>query len=704
MAGFGWTRLAYLIVTLVMLTLLPKIVPFVAASPEETSAAQIAATASIEEREETTTTDPITQLTPQPGAEVGVEVSNPSLEREPEDATEKDHDQHGKGGVVSGLYENVDFETEAPVFYRPVPEAGQAVASRETSPARSNRSSDGKVCKNVNAAPPGARIIFPLTREYFDTYEDTWGAARPQGGHEGTDLMAPDGTPLLAMTDATVVPVSGANSNGWNTLGGYTVMLRADYSIGPVKEGDLFYHAHMNRPANFEPGDTVEVGDVVGYVGDTGEGPEVTSGNFPSHLHLGWYDTGGARSQVASGAMNPYPLLEWVEANGGSIKGGSDIPYCEAPQTDAPTPAGGGSWQFPTNPGVRPDLDTGSESPAPSPSADPTPSSRPDNDTNDGPANRPTNRPGNGQAAADRPPDAALPNGPRAAIVGEEPSARAGGSSGTTDRGDAVPDEVISGDAATAEPNPNASSPGTQNGNAIENTGSPSGNANNASGRPFEGFWKLSRDEKVLRLLRLEKLGVDISRFERWLDRALGQQVTGPNAPEPDASESTTLNLNTTPNTEKPDTGKPKAEKPEENLDNGACQTRNDTVERGGTGEATDRRACQDPDAGETPPAGNPKSRPDEGEKEQSPGLEPGVSDESSSNESDQSGNPPDDGIQLAPETEPVPSGSEGIPQTEADGPGFQEPQEAPTPVPEAATDLAIPEAASTIQEATFGE
>ena len=82
---------------------------------------------------------------------------------------------------------------------------------------------------------------------YANSYDDTWGAPRPQGGHEGTDLMSPAGTPEYAVTDGTIVPVTGSNGNGWNTLGGYALMLRAAYSVGPVREGDLFYYAHLEK-------------------------------------------------------------------------------------------------------------------------------------------------------------------------------------------------------------------------------------------------------------------------------------------------------------------------------------------------------------------------------------------------------------------------------------------------------------------------
>lgn len=424
MSDFGWTRLAYLTITLAALAALvklgalgagalPEVFPDAAfaftgkettaegTTPGEGTAAEKTAIEGTTAREATHiegTTAEETAIVEE--ANVSRETNVSEGRRTGED-TDPGHDPAPEAG---SLYENVDFEAEAPVFYRPASGGGatgeRAVSSRSTSP-------DEKVCRNVSAAPSGSGILFPLTRDYFDSYDDTWGAARPQGGHEGTDLMVPDGTPEFAITDGTVVPVSGASESGWNSLGGYTVMIEADYSIGPVRKGDLFYYAHMNNPTDLEIGDTVKAGDVVGHAGDTGEGPEVTSGLFPPHLHFGWYDVSSGRSQLASGAMNPYPLLEWIKSNGGSIKGGSDIPYCEATQPADPTPATGGYWQFPSEPGVRPDMDTGAQTAAPSPTAESAPSTESSPDvTKEEPPKPADNDDDKGKGAADASADA----------------------------------------------------------------------------------------------------------------------------------------------------------------------------------------------------------------------------------------------------------------------------------------------------------
>lgn len=175
--------------------------------------------------------------------------------------------------------------------------------------------------------PSGPReAVFPLPERYADSYADDWGAQRVQGAHEGTDVFAPEGTPIRSITDGTVSRAFGSGDNGWNTLGGYTVMVEAAYDVGPIERGDLLYYAHMNAPTPLEPGERVEAGQKIGEVGDTGHGPEGTRGRFEPHLHVGWYEGGwfGAdRSEVASGAMNLYPLLRRIENDTPTLRAGS---------------------------------------------------------------------------------------------------------------------------------------------------------------------------------------------------------------------------------------------------------------------------------------------------------------------------------------------------------------------------------------------
>ncbi|WP_034387995.1 M23 family metallopeptidase [Deinococcus sp. YIM 77859] len=130
-------------------------------------------------------------------------------------------------------------------------------------------------------APTEQSLPNPLPGQRF---VDTWGAARSEGRrHEGVDIFAPRGTPIRATTRGLVLNV------GENRLGGRTVTL-----LGPG--GQRHYYAHLDRYPDLQEGDWVEAGDVVGYVGDSGNAK-----GTPPHLHYGIYELGGA--------INPYPLL-----------------------------------------------------------------------------------------------------------------------------------------------------------------------------------------------------------------------------------------------------------------------------------------------------------------------------------------------------------------------------------------------------------
>ncbi|MBU1227278.1 MAG: M23 family metallopeptidase [Actinobacteria bacterium] len=145
------------------------------------------------------------------------------------------------------------------------------------------------------AAGPAGGIALSLTPGFIcpvdgiSRFVDSWGAPRSGGRtHKGTDLMAAQGTRLVAVANGTV-------SLGFNSLGGNTVWVHADYGVG-------FFYAHLDTFAEgLRNGDRVSIGQVLGTVGDTGN---AAPGAY--HLHFGMAVGGGASN------VNPYPSLRAV--------------------------------------------------------------------------------------------------------------------------------------------------------------------------------------------------------------------------------------------------------------------------------------------------------------------------------------------------------------------------------------------------------
>ncbi len=140
---------------------------------------------------------------------------------------------------------------------------------------------------------------FPVALGYDYSYRGTWGANRGWGGnriHEGTDIFAGYGTPVLS-TSYGVIEVMG-----WNQFGGWRIGIRDNHN-------SYHYYAHLGYfEKGLQEGDIVETGQVIGYVGSTGYGKEGTAGKFPPHLHYGIYKFNGRTEW----AFDPYPsLLQW---------------------------------------------------------------------------------------------------------------------------------------------------------------------------------------------------------------------------------------------------------------------------------------------------------------------------------------------------------------------------------------------------------
>ena len=135
--------------------------------------------------------------------------------------------------------------------------------------------------------------VFPVYGS--SSFASTFGAPRADVSyHHGVDIFGQLGSPLLAVAHGTVFSV------GWNDIGGYRLWLRD-------RQGNQFYYAHLSAYSPLAVnGNEVRAGDVLGFVGRTGDAE-----GTPYHLHFEIHPV-GLLPLGYDGAVDPYPyVLAW---------------------------------------------------------------------------------------------------------------------------------------------------------------------------------------------------------------------------------------------------------------------------------------------------------------------------------------------------------------------------------------------------------
>ena len=141
--------------------------------------------------------------------------------------------------------------------------------------------------ERLSLPPVSGLRVCPV--ETIDAFLQDWGDRRGWRTHKGTDINAARDSRLVAMERGVIIQM------GWHYLGGNQVYLLGDVT------GDVYYYAHLDGYADgIEVGVPVIEGQVVGYVGDTG------NADIP-HLHLGWMP--GTGRVDLDGLADPYPML-----------------------------------------------------------------------------------------------------------------------------------------------------------------------------------------------------------------------------------------------------------------------------------------------------------------------------------------------------------------------------------------------------------
>ncbi|WP_425489347.1 M23 family metallopeptidase [Cognatilysobacter bugurensis] len=144
------------------------------------------------------------------------------------------------------------------------------------------------------AAAPGSLMV-PVQGVTPDQLSDTFGDSRGTDRvHEALDILAPAGTPVVAVADGPVAKLFDSKA------GGLTI-----YQFDPTGTYS-YYYAHLQSYApGLEEGQVLQRGQVIGYVGSTGNADPTAP-----HLHFAVFELGPEKQWHDGTPVNPYPLMQ----------------------------------------------------------------------------------------------------------------------------------------------------------------------------------------------------------------------------------------------------------------------------------------------------------------------------------------------------------------------------------------------------------
>lgn len=151
----------------------------------------------------------------------------------------------------------------------------------------------------VEAAAVSHRLVIPVAGVRPAELKNTYGAPRSGGrSHEGLDILAPEGTPVLAAATGIVVKRDSS------ARGGIALYQR------DLDGRTIYFYGHLQRyRAGVKEGDLVRQGSVIAYVGHTGNARSGTP-----HLHFSMYTVTDPNRWWRGRNINPCDLLPCGEA------------------------------------------------------------------------------------------------------------------------------------------------------------------------------------------------------------------------------------------------------------------------------------------------------------------------------------------------------------------------------------------------------
>jgi peptidoglycan LD-endopeptidase LytH len=175
---------------------------------------------------------------------------------------------------------------------------GARGSSRANAPDERSRSiaaAAGSKSIATTGAISAAPLRLPIDGADVEAFKGGFTERRDGREHEAIDMLAPRNTPVHAVADGTIAKLFYSKGGGGITL----------YQFDPT-EHFAYYYAHLERYADdVKEGQHVSKGQVIGYVGTSGNAPP----NTP-HLHFAVFELDADAKWWKGRAIDPYPLFK----------------------------------------------------------------------------------------------------------------------------------------------------------------------------------------------------------------------------------------------------------------------------------------------------------------------------------------------------------------------------------------------------------
>jgi murein DD-endopeptidase MepM/ murein hydrolase activator NlpD len=211
--------------------------------------------------------------------------------------------------IAASFFAGVLVDGYLRTYGPPIPDAVRSARDVGVGPTSTPSASPGRPAAAIgNAATatmgsiPHGKLRVPIDGANAESWKGAFDERRGGGtrGHEAVDILAPRNTPVHAVENGTIARIFESKQ------GGHTVyQFSADGRL-------VYYYAHLERYADgLHEGQAVAQGDVIGFVGTSGNAPPDTP-----HLHFAVFELGPDKRWWQGRPLDPYLVFKGAVATG----------------------------------------------------------------------------------------------------------------------------------------------------------------------------------------------------------------------------------------------------------------------------------------------------------------------------------------------------------------------------------------------------